>query len=331
MEKWQTEYTKVLGEKYLNNILNFKDNDEKLTRDFSRDILQTGGNDAIEILKEYVSVADMLRYSFGLYRSNVDYFGTQVLQVNSVISTSLTIEYRIHDILFNKDLTLNSTRKELEQPYFFYDYVIKTLETLKKQTTDAKNLKEIEDVLQEAIQYSKDAKKQKENDNKRIQTFKKDVYYIGIVSKDENLISLFRGILLDYVTNDIIEGVRDTFFKKYHVKIEDRTPKAERVHCTKVGAFKITQNKIADLMRLSLLNEGGNVIDKKAFDLFTLFVNLEEQTKTTEYKELLKKYIKIASKEMDETEGKKVDTLACCVMSNAEELLQEMGWCDFEE
>ena len=74
MEKWQTEYTKVLGERYLNDILNFKGDYEKITRDFSRDILQTGGNEAIEILKEYVSVADMLNYTFGLYRSNVDYF-----------------------------------------------------------------------------------------------------------------------------------------------------------------------------------------------------------------------------------------------------------------
>ena len=280
-------------------------------------------------------------------------FGTQVLQVNSVISTSLTIEYRIHDILFNKDLNLQSTRKELEKPNFFYTYVIETLEKLKqeqqerfkkpisKELTEAERLhllnlqdkmqKDTDELLKEARQNLKDAEKQRENDNNRIQELKKSEYYIATISKDDNLISLFRGILLDYVTNDIIEGVRDTFFKKYHVKIENRTPRAERVHCLKVGAFKITQNKIADLMRLSLLNEGGNVIDKRVLDLFTLFIDLEEQTKTTEYKELLKKYVKVASKEMDETQGKKVDTLACCVMSNAEELLQEKGWCDFEK
>ena len=68
-------------------------------------------------------------------------FGTQVLQVNSVISTSLTIEYRIHDILFNKDLLNESVKKDVEQPNFFYTYVIETLEKLKQQQQEYIQLK----------------------------------------------------------------------------------------------------------------------------------------------------------------------------------------------
>ena len=355
MEKWQREQLdnaiKERGTNYLNDILNMRGDLNKIDRDFTHDILQMDDKEAIEIIREYTSLANMLRYTFGLYRSNVDYFGTQVLQLNSVISSSLTIEYRIHDILFNKDLLNESVKKDIEQPNFFYKYVIETLEKLKqeqqerfdepipKTMTEAERLhylflqekmqKDTDELLKEAKQQLADAEKQRENDNKRIQELKKSEYYIATLSKDKNLISMFRGVLLDYVTNDIIEGVRDTFFNRYNIKISNRTPKSKRVHCLKVGAFSITQNKIADLMRLSLLNEGGNVIDKKVLDLFTLFVDLEEQTKTEKYKKLLKKYIKVASKEMDE-ETDKADTLACCVMSNAEELLQEMRWCDFE-
>lgn len=359
MEKWQEEYQYLQlqkqidarGTEFLNDILNMRGDFEKVNRDFTRDILRIDGNNkyAIDKINEYFSVADMLRYTFGLYRSNVDYFGTQVLQVNSVISTSLTIEYRIHDILFNKDFLLKSNKlSDIEK----INEAIETLEAMRtkqqeifdepipKTYTEAERLhfmtlqdrvKEETDNLLEAFkQQLADAKTQREKNNNRIQEFKKNEYYIGTLSKDKNLISMFRGILLDYVTNDIIEGVRETFFKKYKVKIENRTPRAERVHCTKVGAFKITQNKIADLMRLSLLNESGNVIDKKTLDLFTLFIDLEEQTKTAEYKELLKKYIKIASKEMEKEKKRKADLLACCVMNNAEALLQEKGWCDFE-
>lgn len=356
MEKRQREQLdnaiKERGTEYLNDILNMRGDLNKVDRDFTHDILQMDDKEAIEIIREYTSLANMLRYTFGLYRSNVDYFGTQVLQLNSVISSSLTIEYRIHDILFNKDLLNESVKKDIEQPNFFYKYVIETLEKLKqeqqerfddpipKTMTEAERLhylflqekmqKDTDELLKEAKQQLADAEKQRKNDNKRIQELKKSEYYIGTMSKDENLISLFRGILLDYVTNDIIEGVRETYFKKYKVKIQNRTPKADRVHCLKVGAFKITQNKIADLMRLSLQNEGRNVIDKKAFDLFTLIIDLEEQTKTAEYIKLLKKYTKVASEEISD-EIRKADTLACCVMNNAEELLQEMRWCDFEE
>lgn len=350
MEKWQREQLdnaiKERGTEFLNDIINMRGNLDKINRDFTHDILQMDDKEAIEILKEYTSVADMLRYTFGLYRSNIDYFGTQVLQLNSVISTSLMIEYRIHDIIFNKNFLLKTNEfSDVEKMQNIIDTIkekqkeIKddklTLPLQKEAMTQRKQMQDkaiscFDYLIKAFTPYLEDAQKQAEGNNNRIQEFKKNEYYIGTMSKDDNLISLFRGVLLDYVTNDIIEGVRETFFKKYNVKIEKRTPKAKRVHCLKVGAFGITQNKIADLMRLSLLNEGRNVIDKKAFDLFTLFINLEEQTKTIEYKNILKKYIKVASKEM-EKETRKADTLACCVMNNAEELLQEMRWCDFEQ
>lgn len=343
------------GTEFLNDIINMRGDLEKISRDFTKDLLQMDGDNkyAINKINEYYSVADMLRYTFGLYRSNIDYFETQVLQLNSVISTSLTIEYRIHDILFNKDLLNESVKKDVEQPNFFYTYVIETLEKLKQQQqehfnepipktiSEAERLhylflqekieKETDELLKEAKQQLADAEKQREKDNNRIQDFKKDAYYIATLSKDENLISLFNGVLLNYVSNDIVEGVRETFFKKYKVIIEDRTAKAERVHCLRVGALRITQNKFAEILKLSLLNEGGNVLDKKALNLINIFIDIKEQTKTKEYITLLKKYTKIASKEIEAEKRRKADLLASCTLHTAKELLQEMRWCDFEE
>jgi len=84
MEKWQEEYQYLQlkkqidarGTEFLNDILNMRGDFEKVNRDFTRDILRIDGNNkyAIDKINEYFSVADMLRYTFGLYRNNVDYF-----------------------------------------------------------------------------------------------------------------------------------------------------------------------------------------------------------------------------------------------------------------
>lgn len=78
MEKWQREQLdnaiKERGTDYLNDILNMRGDLNKVDRDFTQDILQMDDKEAIEIIREYTSLANMLRYTFGLYRSNVDYF-----------------------------------------------------------------------------------------------------------------------------------------------------------------------------------------------------------------------------------------------------------------
>ena len=140
---------------------------------------------------------------------------------------------------------------------------------------------------------------------------------------------MFRGTILNYVTNDVVEGVRDAFFRKYKIKIVDRKPKAERVHCLKASSYKFTTEKIAKLMQLALLNHSKNIINDRILFLFELFINLEEKTKQEEYKKIIKKHIKQAFKEMLE-EDNKTETLACCTMSHAEEIMQEMGWFSIE-
>ena len=140
---------------------------------------------------------------------------------------------------------------------------------------------------------------------------------------------MFKGTILNYVTNDVIEGVREAFFKEYNIKIENRTPKAKRVHCLKASSYKFTTEKIAKLMQLALLNHSKNIINDRILFLFELFINLEEKTKQEEYKKITKKHIKQAFKEMLE-EDNKTETLACCTMSHAEEIMQEMGWFSIE-
>lgn len=337
------------GTEFLNDIINMRGDIEKISRDFTKDLLQMDGDNkyAINKINEYYSVADMLRYTFGLYRSNIDYFETQVLQLNSVISTSLTIEYRIHDILFNKNLLLKTNEfSDVEKMQNIIDTIkekqkeIKddklTLPLQKEAMTQRKQMQDkaiscFDYLIKAFTPYLEDAQKQAEGNNNRIQEFKKDAYYIATLSKDDNLISLFNSVILNYVANDIIEGVRETFFKKYKVIIENRTAKAERVHCLRVGALRITQNKFAEILKLSLLNEGGNVLDKKALNLINIFIDIKEQTKTKEYITLLKKYTKIASKEIEAEKRRKADLLARCTLHTAKELLQEMRWCDFEE
>lgn len=339
MGKWSKEITEK-GTNFLDNSLNARGDYFKLKEDFRLFLLdklkkrELTDLEIEEIITDYSSIYAVVGYSFEEYQQNVDLFEIKTLQVNSVISTSLMLEYRIHDILFNKDLILESTRKELEKPYFFYDYVIETLEKLKERTTDVNNLKEIEGLLTEAIQYSKDAKKQKENDYKRINKLKEDEYYIGTMSQEKNLISLLNDILIYYVSNDILKGVRESILKDYDVAIEkDILKRLETKHCLKVGAFKITQNKIANLMKLSLQNEGGNVIDNKALKMFSLLINLEDEAKKEEYKKALKKCIALVTEDVEEEQGirKRGFTLEYMARTRAKELLQEMEWCDFEE
>ena len=182
------------------------------------------------------------------------------------------------------------------------------------------------EVSKQLLESAKWIEKEKKNEIKQQE---KSDYFIGTLSNDEDFYYMFRGTILNYVTNDVVEGVRDAFFRKYKIKIVDRKPKAERVHCLKASSYKFTTEKIAKLMQLALLNHSKNIINDRILFLFELFINLEEKTKQEEYKKITKKHIKQAFKEMLE-EDNKTETLACCTMSHAEEIMQEMGWFSIE-
>lgn len=348
MEKWQREQLdnaiKERGIEFLNNVLNMVSNQKDNENKFIKDILEIDREEAKEIIEKYTDLANMLRYTFGMYRSNIDYFNTDTLQINSIISTSLTIEQHIQDLLNNKDIFSNEVaqihKDSLDRAYKMNEEIKRDFlywqehpEKMKKDRYKLQiALNEIlnTDTLLKTIKRQQEEKeKQVKNIMKEIKEAEQNEYYIEKISNDNEFHYLFRGAILDYVSNDVIEGVRDKFFKEYKIKIIDRKPKTERVHCLKSSAYPYTKKRIEKLMQFYLIDNKEQKANKKMLFIFDLFTNLEERTKQENYKNILKKHIKIAYKEMEEEE-EKTSTLACCVLSHAEEIMQEMGWFNIE-
>lgn len=348
MEKWQREQLdeaiKERGTKFLNDILNMVSSQKENENDFIKDILEIDRAEAKEIIEEYTDLANMMRFTFGIYRSNVEYFNQYSLQINSVVSTSLLIEQHIYDLKYNRDLLLKNNQQSNETEL---TKTLKTLEDIKdvfsyfnenpqeidtsldKINSLPSAIVKMDDLIEITKKQIADAKEQEKKMQNEIKRQEESDYFIGILSNDEDFYYMFKGTILNYVTNDVVEGVRDAFFRKYKIKIVDRKPKAERVHCLKASSYKFTTEKIAKLMQLALLNHSKNIINDRILFLFDLFINLEEKTKQEEYKKIIKKHIKQAFKEMLE-EDNKTETLACCTMSHAEEIMQEMGWFNIE-
>lgn len=341
MEKWQREQLdeaiKERGTKFLNDILNMVSSQKENENDFIKDILQIDRAEAKEIIEEYTDLANMMRYTFGIYRSNVEYFNQYSLQINSVVSTSLLIEQHIYDLMnrfkSNEQSEVEKLEKMLhsqevmrESLFYFKEHLKEINESLDEINSKITEMDDLIEVSKQLLESAKWIEKEKKNEIKQQE---KSDYFIGTLSNDEDFYYMFRGTILNYVTNDVVEGVRDAFFRKYKIKIVDRKPKAERVHCLKASSYKFTTEKIAKLMQLALLNHSKNIINDRILFLFELFINLEEKTKQEEYKKIIKKHIKQAFKEMLE-EDNKTETLACCTMSHAEEIMQEMGWFSIE-
>ncbi len=341
MEKLQREQLdeaiKERGTKFLNDILNMVSSQKENENDFIKDILQIDRAEAKEIIEEYTDLANMMRYTFGIYRSNVEYFNQYSLQINSVVSTSLLIEQHIYDLMNRFKSNEQSEAEKLEKMLHSQEVMRESLFYLKEhlkeinESLDEINSKitEMDDLIEVSKQLLESAKGIEKEKKNEIKQQEKSDYFIGTLSNDEDFYYMFRGTILNYVTNDVVEGVRDAFFRKYKIKIVDRKPKAERVHCLKASSYKFTTEKIAKLMQLALLNHSKNIINDRILFLFELFINLEEKTKQEEYKKIIKKHIKQAFKEMLE-EDNKTETLACCTMSHAEEIMQEMGWFSIE-
>ena len=341
MEKWQREQLdeaiKERGTKFLNDILNMVSSQKENENDFIKDILQIDRAEAKEIIEEYTDLANMMRYTFGIYRSNVEYFNQYSLQINSVVSTSLLIEQHIYDLMNRFKSNEQSEAEKLEKMLhsqevmresllYFKEHLKEIDESLDEINSKITEMDDLIEVSKQLLESAKWIEKEKKNEIKQQE---KSDYFIGTLSNDEDFYYMFRGTILNYVTNDVVEGVRDAFFRKYKIKIVDRKPKAERVHCLKASSYKFTTEKIAKLMQLALLNHSKNIINDRILFLFELFINLGEKTKQEEYKKITKKHIKQAFKEMLE-EDNKTETLACCTMSHAEEIMQEMGWFSIE-
>ena len=288
MEKWQREQLdeaiKERGTKFLNDILNMVSSQKENENDFIKDILQIDRAEAKEIIEEYTDLANMMRYTFGIYRSNVEYFNQYSLQINSVVSTSLLIEQHIYDLMNRFKSNEQSEAEKLEKMLHSQEVMRESLFYLKEhlkeinESLDEINSKitEMDDLIEVSKQLLESAKGIEKEKKNEIKQQEKSDYFIGTLSNDEDFYYMFRGTILNYVTNDVVEGVRDAFFRKYKIKIVDRKPKAERVHCLKASSYKFTTEKIAKLMQLALLNHSKNIINDRILFLFELFINYYE-------------------------------------------------------
>lgn len=323
------DLVKERGEKYLNDVLNKRNDLGEIISSFSKDILKLEPNpseDTKKLITHYIDLGNALRYSFVFYRNNADSFERQTLQLNSVISTSLMIEYRLNDLTYE---LFDEKEKEKEKSINELIDGLKELKTsnFTNELQDKERLiKMIDAQIDKFTDIVKEINAEKEELKKSIDKLLNDPYHIRTMSKDENLTPLLNDIILTCITNELCDEYRELAFKNNHIEIENRTQKKDRLQCLNLQAYEVTQNKVKDLIRLSLLNEGENVIDKKAFDLFNLFIELKEAITKTEYKKLLEKYTKDLYKE---TEYKQ-DNLFIKIEEYAKRLLQELRWCDFE-
>ena len=286
--------------KYLNDNLNMVESFDKLTEEFTFDITILDQKHANEIVEEYSDYVMMLRSTYRDYRFNVENFERYVLRLNSVISSSLIIEYRVNDILYSNVL-LNSN--QIEPRKRFLKERIKHLEARVKEFENVEDLKqEFERMLEEAKSRLEDVKIQEKRIKDVLANTKKAYYFIGNISKDKELKELIVQICQIYIENELIRAVREDIFKKHKIVIENESK--NKIHCLKMGAYGITGDKVAKVINLSLQNYGKNIIEDETLKLFNIFLHFKEVISEKEYKDILNKYKKEVVKEIEATKPK---------------------------
>ena len=193
--------------KYLNDNLNMVESFEKLTEDFTFDITILDQKNAKSIVEEYTDYVMMLRSTYRDYRFNVENFERYVLRLNSVISSTLIIEYRVNDILYN-DVSLPYNQIKPRQE--FLKERIKHIEKKIKEFENVDDLKqEFEKMLIEVQERLEDVKKQEVRIKDVLDNSKKAYYFIGNISKDKDLKELIVQICKIYIENELIREVRE--------------------------------------------------------------------------------------------------------------------------
>ena len=323
--------------KYLNDVINNEaPSQAEADIQLLKDIQKLEKDKAKDIAEKYIDIAYMLRQTYGLYRRNIEYFERRVLQLNSVISTTLMLEYRIHDRIYNKDLLLEGNQKEIKNPNFFYKYVIELLSRLDAEEDHTEETKQqIQKLIKEAKDLKADAEKQAEKTQNQINNFRENEYYIYNFSRDNNLISLFKTLFKYCLANEILTGIREAYFKEYDIKEKNRLPKAKRLHCLKQEAYKITTKKLAEIINLSILDAQNPyskepIIEKNSLQVFTIFMNLAEEIEKEKFKKLLEKETSNFFKKLENATSK-LDYLAIFIDTEADNLLQETRWLSFEK
>ena len=307
--------------KYLNDNLNMVESFEKLTEDFTFDITILDQKNAKSIVEEYTDYVMMLRSTYRDYRFNVENFERYVLRLNSVISSTLIIEYRVNDILYN-DVSLPYNQIKPRQQ--FLKERIKHIEKKIKEFENVDDLKqEFEKMLIEAQERLEDVKKQEVRIKDVLDNSKKAYYFIGNISKDKDLKELIVQICKIYIENELIREVREDIYKKHKIVIKNESK--NKIHCLKMGAYAITSNKLEKIMLLAAQNYEKNMIDNETLNLFNIFLNFKGVIKEKEYKEILNKYKKEAVKEI-ETKKSKYFTFEDMIKDYTITILKELRW-----
>ncbi len=307
--------------KYLNDNLNMVESFEKLTEDFTFDITILDQKNAKSIVEEYTDYVMMLRSTYRDYRFNVENFERYVLRLNSVISSTLIIEYRVNGILYN-DVSLPYNQIKPRQE--FLKERIKHIEKKIKEFENVDDLKqEFEKMLIEVQERLEDVKKQEVRIKDVLDNSKKAYYFIGNISKDKDLKELIVQICKIYIENELIREVREDIYKKHKIVIKNESK--NKIHCLKMGAYAITSNKLEKIMLLAAQNYEKNMIDNETLNLFNIFLNFKGVIKEKEYKEILSKYKKEAVKEI-EAKKSKYFTFEDMIKDYTITILKELRW-----
>jgi len=294
--------------KYLSDSLNMVESFEKLTEEFTFDIAILDQKNAKSIVAEYTDYVIMLRSTYRDYRFNVENFERYVLRLNSVVSSTLTLEYRINDIKTQNILLFQSVAEAIEEE----------LKEMTRKLNVSLNLKDFKNKL------TNDVKKAiNESTNKEINDMKKDYYFISNISKDKDLKELIMQIGKIYIENELIKEVRKDIYRKHKIIIKDEAK--DEINCLKMGAYGITSDKIKKIISLSLQNYQQNVIEAETLNLFNTFLNFKEVTKEQKYKEILNKYKKEAVKQI-ESKKSKYFTFQDMIKDYTITILKELRW-----
>ena len=232
------------GNLFLNDGMNMTESLPKLYNDFFNDISKLDKKNIYEITDKYADILNTLRFTYQQYNTNVKDFERHVLRLNSVISSTLTIECRIKDILSNK-LIYKSAEKTQQELLKNQNVVLNGL--IEEYKEDAQLRKKLRTLQLENKVLIERTEEKIDDDQKAINEYKEDYYYIGNISKEKELKELLSSICRLYIKNELIESIRNEFFIRYNIIIQDENKRKDRIKCIMLGAYMITVNKVKEV------------------------------------------------------------------------------------
>ncbi len=338
MSKTQTkeQQIKECGTKFLNAFINGKLEPQyfsDITTQFKKDIENIDQENASKIIQEYNCILDLIAKSVQLFDQRTQIFERRVLRLSSIIMRSQLVEQQIHDTIYYKDLlrykedTIKATDKMIA-------VMEKTIEDIDKSNEISQEEKaKLQKNNTTALEFFKAQKdnllKDEEQRNAKIEHLKKSEDYIVNVSEIEDIPDFLNLILIAFLDTELLESIKQALLKKYKIKWNKRNVFVdnETKRPLELMDYHILIKNIANLLSLSLLNSGKNVIDSRVFNQLTTITLLEEHQSTKDYKELLKKHTNEVLKVLENMDFKpRVATLQTCIADNTKQFLKELRW-----